>query len=360
MSKDTKILNLNNPIGLSNDNLQNNLINLEKIYGNSFYIKWNNMNLLFHLDKNIHEPFFFHTNKTKFYNNIKFYRLRFYIDYDNKYSDSINDLPKNNPLVIDFIDPITLKLNDNCCLEYLYETDDYSDKELINLGFELCKKLKVKKMITADHDNKYLSMLNFIENNKTYYMEFGFKIEKFFNSVFQDYVKKQTILKLMNKYVDKIRLIKTSKMIYEYKKIIKILKKVKKNPYGEESDLELFNILYDGFNSNLECMNLYNYEKRYVKYVSKMLNTTKSILNILQKYKDKYLYQILVKLSNENDYRDYRKLADKYTEFTILINEFIYYDEISYNNIKIERKYFKYFKNLSGLIKNTFYSYNFT
>ena len=41
MSKDIKILNLNQPIGLSNDNLQNNLINLEKIYGNSFYIKWN-------------------------------------------------------------------------------------------------------------------------------------------------------------------------------------------------------------------------------------------------------------------------------------------------------------------------------
>jgi len=166
MSKDTKILNLNHPVGLSNDNLQNNLINLEKIYGNSFYIKWNNMNLLFYLDKNIHEPFFLHTNKTKFYNNIKFYRLRFYID----------DFLRNNPLVIDFIDPITLKLNENCCLEYLDATDEYSDKELINLGFEICKKLKVKKMITADHDHKYLSMLNFIENNKTYYMGFGFKI----------------------------------------------------------------------------------------------------------------------------------------------------------------------------------------
>lgn len=191
-------------------------------------------------------------------------------------------------------------------------------------------------------------------------MDLRFKIEKFFNSVYQDYIKKQTIIKLMNKYVDKIRLIKTSKMIYEYKKIIKILKKVKKDPYGEESDLELFNILYDGFNSRLECMNLYNYEKHYVKYVSEMLKTTKSILNILQKYKDKYLYQILVRLSNENDYRDYRKLADKYTEFSILINAFIYYNEISYNNIKIERKYLKYVKNLSGLIKNTFYSYNFT
>lgn len=47
------------------DNLQNNLVELEKHFGNSFYIKFGKMNLIFELSKINHNP----------YNNIEFYRL---------------------------------------------------------------------------------------------------------------------------------------------------------------------------------------------------------------------------------------------------------------------------------------------
>ena len=177
--------------------LQNNLVELENHFGNSFYIKFGDINLKFKLEKINHNPF----------NDIKFYRLIHKVG---------KRITSREPLIIDFIDPISIELNNNCCLTSIQRTEECSGKQFVNLCIEICKKLKVNKIITGDEATITcdgikidLSLLKLIENKKTYYMSLGFDVEKSNANYFLLYIKdKETILQLMNQYIDKIRLIK--------------------------------------------------------------------------------------------------------------------------------------------------------
>ena len=201
--------------------LQNNLVKLENYFGNSFYIK-------FELEKINHNP----------YNNIEFYRLVHKVE---------KRLTSREPIIIDFIDPISLELNNNCCLTSIQRTGEYSGKQLVNLCIEICKKLKVNKIITGDEATINcngvkidLSLLKLIENKKTYYMNLGFDVEKSSANYFLLYIKdKDTILHLMNEYVDRIRSIKTKKIIKECNETICLLKKAQEENYSNNLEITL-------------------------------------------------------------------------------------------------------------------------
>lgn len=102
------IFNLDLDYNFSKFDLQHNLILLEKLYGNEFIIKYtiNNKNISFKV--NFIQKLL--PNKTKFYRLI-------YECEDNKYN-------KLNHFMIDFIDIITNKLNNNSYINDIHKTNN--------------------------------------------------------------------------------------------------------------------------------------------------------------------------------------------------------------------------------------------
>ena len=309
--------------------LQNNLVELENHFGNSFYIKFGDINLLFELEKINHNPF----------NDIKFYRLIHKVD---------KRTTSREPLIIDFIDPISLELNNNCCLTSIQRTEEYSGKQLVNLCIEICKKLKVNKIITGDESTINcdgvkidLSLLKLIENKKTYYMSLGFDVEKSNANYFLLYIKdKETILQLMNQYIDKIRLIKTKKIIKECDETICLLKKAQ-----EENYLNNMEIIID-------IPKIYRGEPFYVDNpntkVPKILENLTQVSNILNKYQEyEFIYEILIMLSKTNC-----------KEYSILLEFMMNPHIITYDSKTIKRKYIDDFVLLKGIKSNCLYSYS--
>ena len=326
----TKIFNLENEYDyFILGDLQNNLVELENYFGNSFYIKFGDINLKFELEKINHNPF----------NDIKFYRL---IHKVNK------RITSREPLIIDFIDPISLELNNNCCLTSIQRTEEYSGKQLVNVCIEICKKLKVNKIITGDEATINcdgvkidLSLLKLIENKKTYYMTLGFDVEKSNANYFLLYIKdKETILQLMNQYIDKIRLIKTKKIIKECDESICLLKKAQEENYL--NNLEI----------TIDIPKIYQGEPFYVDNpntkVPKILENLTQVSNILNKYQEyEFIYEILLMLSKTNC-----------KEYSILIEFLMNPHIITYDSKTIKRKYIDDFISLKGIKSNCLYSYS--
>lgn len=325
----TKIFNLDNEYDFFIfEDLQNNLAKLEDHFGKSFYLKLDNINLLFELEKINHNP----------YNNLEFYRLIHKVE---------KRMTSREPLVIDFIDPITLELNNNCCLTSIQRTAEHSGKQLVNLCIELCKKLRVNKIITGDEGTIDcdgikidLSLLKLIENKKTYYMGLGFDIEKSNANHFLLYIKdKNLILQLMNECVDKIRSIKTQKIIEECNETLFLLKRAQEENYSNNLEIAIdFPKIYHSLPS---------YVNNPTIKVPKMLEKISQVLNIVNDHECEFMYEILITLSKTNC-REYSVLIE------YLMNPYI----ITYDNLTIERKYIDDFVSLKGLKSNCLYSYS--
>jgi hypothetical protein len=325
----TKIFNLENEYDcFVSDDLQNNLAELEKKFSNSFHIKNADIDLIFELEKINHKP----------YNNIEFYRLIHKVE---------KRTTSREPLVIDFIDPITLELNNNCCLTSIQRTANYSGKQLVNLCIEICKKLKVNKIITGDEATINcdgvkidLSLIKLIENKRTYYMGMGFDVEKSNSNFFLLNIKdKNTILTLISEYVDRIRLIKTKKIIKETYETICLLKKAQETNYS--NNLEIM----------IDFPKIYHQEPSYVdnpiSIIPKILENLNKVNAILQTHKEyEFIFLLLVDLSKTNC-KEYSVLIE------YLMNPYI----ITYDSKTIKRNYIDDFVMLKGIKSNCLYSY---
>ena len=326
----TKIFNLENEYDyFIFGDLQNNLVELKNHFGNSFYIKFGDINLKFELEKINHNPF----------NDIKFYRLIHKVG---------KRITSREPLIIDFIDPISIELNNNCCLTSIQRTEEYTGKQLVNLCIEICKKLKVNKIITGDEATINcdgvkidLSLLKLIENKKTYYMSLGFDVEKSNANYFLLYIKdKETILQLMNQYIDKIRLIKTKKIIKECDETICLLKKAQEENYS--GNLKI----------TIHIPKIYQGEPFYVENQNtkapKILENLNQVSTIINKYQEyEFIYEILLMLSKTNC-----------KEYSILLEFLMNSHIITYDSKTIKRKYIDDFVSLKGIKSNSLYSYS--
>jgi hypothetical protein len=287
------------------------------------------INLKFELEKINHNP----------YNDIEFYRLIHKVE---------KRITSREPLTIDFIDPISLELNNNCFLTTIQKTMEYSGKQLVNLCIEICKKLKINKIIVCDGATINcdgvkidLSLLKLIENKKTYYMSLGFNVEKSNTDYFLEIIKdKDTILHLMNVYIDKIRLIKTKKIIKECDETICLLKKAQEENYSNDLEITInYPKIYHGNPS---------YVENPITKISKILDLVNEALNILNDNKDnEFIYKVLITLSKTNC-KKYSILME------YLTNPYM----ISYDSKIITRKYVDSFVTLTGLKKKCFYSYS--
>ena len=146
-----KIFDLAKQYNYKKGKLQQNLKKFEKEYGNNFSIKYNNKIIDVTL------------KKIKLPNDTEFYRLT----YDTPHRTNVL-----TPLIIDFIDMISAKTNNNSFLSTMHRTDIMSGSELVNICIEVNRILGAKKIfvgdstkITCDKNNQKLdlSLLKLIE-----------------------------------------------------------------------------------------------------------------------------------------------------------------------------------------------------
>jgi hypothetical protein len=308
------------------DNLQENLKQLDKMFGKIFLIKFNNIEIKVELN----------LVKHKFNPVIKYYTLIH--DIENRELSLL-------PLEISFIDIFEKKLNNNCYINYITKTNKVSGSNMIQLAINLCKCLNVKKSYLYDgatiNCNNYtydLSYLKLLQNNLTFYTKYGFEIDimnDYYNISFKNKNEK-------NKYI--LNLIKSCKKVKNiniinlYKKILKIITKV---------------IINQDYNS-IKIYNKTPTDK--IKWLNKiqlinLFSNFKDVIDLLLKHNDKYLYKTMIKLFND------KNLCSSYE---IIEDNFIYNNmyEIIYKKKKINFKFLECFK-LLRILNRSYYSYTY-
>ena len=290
----TKIFDIDEEYDFIGVNLQENLNELEKHFGNCFSIKQKDIVLRFDLKKINHEP----------YRNIKFWRLE---HIEEKRTTS------REPLVIDFVNPVNWDLNDICCMTSLQKTSEYTGKQLVSLCINICKKLNAKKIITGDEASIKcglngttridISLLKLILSKQTYYTSMGWKFFQsnscFFLTQIQDLNK---IEEIINDIVDRIRLIKTNAIIKECEDTICLIEKAQKENYSEELEIIIpYPKIYHSIPS---------YSPNPIAQSQKILNLVSGVLKILHSNNDcVYIYELMAKLS-KTSCDDYGILMD--------------------------------------------------
>jgi len=304
------------------DDVQKNLSILFKKYGEKFKIKYNKIIVPVVLSKDI-------------------YRKCFSLYYD------VADRSYNLfPFKILFMNIITM-VNDNVSyISNIHKTDEISGSNMIKLVIKINKVLGVKKSLLFDgttikcfnseHD---LSFIKLLEKKTSFYMKFGFK---FIMEPSNDFIKFNSNEE-KHKFI--CNLIDKSKKI-EIKEVKKIILKT----------LDLLNrIIKDqGYNllkiKNTKVNDITNswYITSNDDIFNKLLIDCKSVLDLLSKSKDKYLYKFMIKLFNDSNQ------CIKYDIITKLILDTK--TKIIYKNIIIDYKIFDSIKLLNQL-RYSFFEY---
>ena len=287
-------------------NLQDNLNNLYKVFGEEFNLEYNINN------KKINIPV------TLEYTSEKFYRLFYNID-DRNYIQL--------PFKIDFIDKYTKKLNDICYIENIHKTDTISGSEMIQLVNEINKKMGVKKAYLHDGSTVYcgnieydLSFIKFIESNRSFYMKYGFDVDNKF--------KKDLVLKM----VKSCRTVKNKDVINIYNKLFKLIMEIL-NDKNELKNLKFFNKYSNTKN---------DYDKWSVNYdIYELLKNISNILNLLSKSSEIYFYETMIRLFNDRE-----NCLDYNVIYKNCIDNNLY--KIVYKNITIYFTIFDDFRNLKN------------
>lgn len=329
------IFNLDLDYNFSKFDLQHNLILLEKLYGNKFIIKYtiNNKNISFKV--NFIQKLL--PNKMKFYrliyecNNIRYNKL--------------------NHFIIDFIDIITNKLNNNSYINDIHKTDNITGTEFLLVALRINQILGVKKTnlidiasIKINNVECDLSFIKLLQNNKTFYMKFGFNYEISLTQLpFFRYENLYELKNKINELLNSIRKVKIIDIKNEYINTRKLLQNI--------SILEnnKFYITHDNISNPME--NIEIYVNNSTDKIKNILEECNDILNLLEKYGNyEYLFELFIKLFeiNSNDYLILQKyfIENKRTK-------------IIYEDIIISRDYIFDISVLLLLRNSYYYEYNF-
>lgn len=311
--------------------LQKNLKNFKKEYGNSFILKYKNIKINVKFEESILP------------NDVKFYRMFYDIPYRTT---------KFKPFLIDFIDIVKAKKNNNTYISNIQKTDKISGTDMVKICLKINEILGAEKTLIGDGTNVIcnktkeemdLSFIKLIEKDNTFYMNLGFDFEITDNQFpYYRYTDKNKLKKEVEKSLKYIRSIKISDIIDEYKNIIKLLNKAKKENYKGNFYILKYNsnpVSYDEI-----------YEKNPKDKVEEIISESKEVLKIINKYNNEYLYKVLVHL--------FRNKCDKYIILFKYIIENIRI-KIIYDNEIIHREYTDYFNNLLNFRYIYDYSYTF-
>ena len=292
--------------------LQKNLAKLEKDFGNEFFIKSEDLDL----------EVIVQIEKITLPSDIKFYRMSYDIPHRTTWL---------TPFIIDFIDIITMDLNNNSYISNIQKTNKISGTNMVKLCLEINKVLGVKKVLLGDgttikcgKEELDLSFVKLLEYDKTFYMKLGFDFE-ITNHQFPYYrfTNKKKFSDEISRLLNSIRSIRTHTIVEEYSSTIDLISQMIKENYSKKLEI-LIN------NSNPSSIT-YVYKTDPANSILDIFEESKIVLDILNKNKDKdFLYQILIDLFKK-DCKIYAVLY-KY----IIDNQ---RSSIEYGDIKISRPY---------------------
>ena len=181
-------------------------------------------------------------------NNLKFYRLIY--KCDKKYT-------KLNHLMIDFINIVTNKLDNNSYINDIYKTDSISGTEFLLIALRLNNILGAQKtnLIDISHiqirDTECdLSFIKLLQNNKTFYMKYGFDFEISLTQLpFIRYENRNELKNKIDELLNRIRNIKISDIKNEYINTKNILENI--------SNINKFYIKYDNCSNPMENIEIF-------------------------------------------------------------------------------------------------------
>ena len=326
------IFNLDLDYNFQKFDLQHNLYLLEKLYGNEFLIKYTLHNKIISFKVNFIKKLL--PNKTKFY------RLIYNCD---------NIKTKLNPLMIDFIDIITNKLNNYSYINDIHKINDITGTEFLLIAMRINQILGVQKtnlidiaFIKIKEKDCDLSFIKLLQCNKTFYMKYGFDFEISLTQL--PYIRYENLYELKNKInelLQRIKKIKLSDIKYEYI--------ITKNFLKNISNHDKLYIKIDSLSNSIENIDVF-VDKSYFKLES-IINECNEMIELISKYNDiEYLYELFIKLfiMNSEDYL----LLQKY----IIENK---RTKIIYDDMVLSRDYI-FDINILLLLRNSYYySYNF-
>ena len=325
-----------------NKNVNNNLKKINKLYGDTFLLK----------SELLKEPIkVFLVKEQSIINNNVIFELKYKVDYTYGF-------------VIKFIDIILNIVNNNSYIKEINNLKNFNGSLLIQLVNEINKKLNVVKSYIYDAThiecNEYdynLSFFKLIENNRTFYMKYGFKFAniRYFRYTTDSYLffindeHKQN--NYINNLINKCKKIKIKYINNKFNKLLNILLKViKKNDYN---NLKITKYNISDFYKNTNDKNINIDLNKFIDIKDSLINIIKYITDFLalfDSFKNEkiiYFYELMIKLFND------KQLCGKYVIINnMLDNDFIY--KIEYNNYEYIDNIFKYFYLLS-LYKNNYY-----
>jgi len=327
-----KIFNLSKTYNYKKGKLQDNLIEFEKKFGNSFQIKY--MDHILDID----------LKKVKLPNEVEFYRMTYDIPHRTTFL---------TPIIIDFIDIKKTQKNNITYISNIQKTDKLSGSDLLKISLEINKILGAEKTMLYDgtrvkcdknNEEMDLSLLKLIERDKTFYMNLGFEFEVDNDAwSYWRWSDKDKFMKEINRLLTNIRNIKTSDIIKEYKETLDLINDIIKDNYKGK-----FDILKN--NSN-PTRNDEIYIEKPEEKIKEIFDESKQVLDILYKYKDEVkFYKILIKLFKDNC-----------AEYLILYKYIVenLRTQIVYNKKIIKRDYVNDFDKLKTYRSMYMYSYTF-
>ena len=349
MTKNFNSLKLINILdfGKMENSLQKNLEKLHESMGSKFIIKFNQDLIITCLVK--HKTF---TNEREFYR--MYYEGEIINETIKKYKKSSTNI---HPFIIDFIDPISAKLNEYSYINNIHKTENISGSRMMELMIKINQILNVKKTYLHDKaciiiNDKVLSLSLFklIDKGKTFYSKFGFDFD--LNNINNYYVNKFDNIEQLKKKIDSliksIREIKTKDLIKFVEDTFDVIDLVIRN-----NDYENLLIKKASFSSIKDMLTDIHDSTNIKEQLTPLFNKLHNLLMILKDIKQEYFYKYLIETFND---KDNNHICKNILEYLSL--DGIY--EINYGNKKIVNNFDLLFQHLNSIKKDHYYSLEFS
>jgi hypothetical protein len=258
------------------------------------------------------------------------------------------------PFRIDFIDNISMELNNITYIGNIHRTTKISGNEMVQICLRINKLLGATKTRLIDaagiyHNDKKLdlSYLKLLERGQTFYMNLGFDFE-LTNTQFMyfKFDNKKQLKIYINDLIDRLKSIKIQDIIDEYNNILDLL-----NLAVKENNKNSFQIILTDEYDFVE-QNFSRYKDKPFEIIPELFQECYYVLSILNNSSHIYLYELLVELFKNSDKLNlYSKLIQYLTES--------YRHKIIYGDSEVTRTYNMDFMLLKKIRQDYFYSYTF-
>jgi hypothetical protein len=314
-------------------NVQLNLKMLNDKFGENFYIKYNDYKLPVVLTMIMTK-----TNKKKYYS--MYYLI----------TNQTLDL---YPFKIDFIDILTKQINSNSYISNIHRYETISGSQMIEIVLKINKVLNVTKSYIYDGTTinckklSYdLSFLKLLQTKKTFYMKFGFDFDINNNTWYtQHFNSKEEANIYIDDLINECRLVKVNDVKKLYQELLNMINSIiQTQSYDKVQISNRYVQDIEPFENQLSWL-----KEDINNSINELFIESKYMLDLLNNTSNKYLYELMIELFNDQE-----KCPSYDQIFKYLIDNNMY--KIIYDSKEINYKLFDCFKLLKN-IRYTTYSY---